>query len=55
MKEQERLLEAAEIEERNAILFEPDTEFDERYAAVLTDMLAGRHASQVAPEGLDLI
>ena len=54
MKEQEKLMQANEAEARAALLFDPNTDFPERYEAVMTDILAGRHASQTEPEGIDL-
>ena len=37
--------------ERADMLFDPTTEFDERFTAVLTDMLAGKHVNQLGPDG----
>ena len=42
--------EAEEIDLRAALLLDPDTGFGERYDAVMTDILAGRHISQTEPE-----
>ena len=53
VKEQERL-EAEELDGRDDLILNPDTEFDERFQAVMVDMLAGRHASQIQPNGAKL-
>ena len=54
LKEQEKMMDEAAADERNAMLFDPDTEYKERFEAVMTDILNGKHPSQVHPEGLDL-
>lgn len=46
MKEQEKLIEAQELEARANLLFEPSTEFADRFEAVMEDLLSGRHPSQ---------
>ena len=46
MKEQQKLLDEVELDGRADLIFAPDTEFGERFATVMEDMLAGRHASQ---------
>ena len=51
VKEQEKIEAAEDMSGREALLLSPDTMFDERFQAVMTDILAGRHASQVHPEG----
>ena len=38
-----------EIDSRADLLLNPDTGFAERFDAVMTDMLAGRHISQTEP------
>lgn len=47
LKEQERIDATAELTAREDLMLNPDTGFGERFEAVMTDMLAGRHASQV--------
>ena len=54
MKEQEKMDEAEGIVGRDDLILNPETMFDERFAAVMTDMLNGKHTSQIKPEGLDL-
>ena len=50
VKEQEKL-EASEIMSgREELLLDPNTMFDERFQAVMVDMLKGNHSSQIAPE-----
>lgn len=50
LKEQTRLDETAAIDARAALLMNPDTGFAERFEAVMTDILAGKHISQTEPE-----
>jgi hypothetical protein len=50
LKEQERLDDSEEIDARADLLLDPTTSFPERFEAVMTDMLAGRHISQTEPE-----
>jgi hypothetical protein len=47
LKEQERIDASSELNAREDLMLNPDTGFGERFEAVMTDMLAGRHASQV--------
>ena len=47
MKEQEKLDEMEELSSREELLLDPSTHFDERFEAVMVDMLQGRHASQI--------
>jgi hypothetical protein len=47
LKEQERIDATTELNAREDLMLNPDTGFGERFEAVMTDMLAGRHASQV--------
>jgi len=47
LKEQERIDASTELNAREDLMLNPDTGFGERFEAVMTDMLAGRHASQV--------
>ena len=54
LKEQQKIMDEEAVNQRNALLFNPDTEYTERFEAVMTDFLAGRNASQLHPEGLDL-
>ena len=46
LKQEEKELEAAGLAERNDIMLNPDAMFDEKFAAVMVDMLEGRHISQ---------
>ena len=50
LKEQARIDESAVIDERAELILNPDTGFAERFDAVMTDMLAGRHISQTEPK-----
>lgn len=43
---QEKLINQEELDERANLIFQPDSEFSERFEAVVEDMLAGRHSSQ---------
>ena len=54
IKEQQRMLDEGEVDARAALLFDPNTHYDERFEAVITDLLAGRHGSQLNPDGQDL-
>ena len=49
LKEQEKIDQSEEIDARAALLLDPTTDFTERFEAVLTDMLAGRHSTQIEP------
>jgi hypothetical protein len=49
LKEQARLDQTEEIDSRAELILNPDTGFAERFDAVMTDMLAGRHISQTEP------
>ena len=46
MREQEKLLKEMEMQERGDLIFEPETDFSDRWEAVVEDMLFGRHPSQ---------
>jgi hypothetical protein len=46
MKEQEKLFEQEELDERANLIFDPDSHFSNKFEAVIEDMLAGRHPSQ---------
>ena len=50
MKEQEKICQGDEIDARNALVLDPDTNFGERFEAVMTDLLAGRHHTQTDTE-----
>ena len=47
MKEQEKIDATAELNAREELFLNPDSGFGDRFEAVMTDMLAGRHASQI--------
>ena len=49
VKEQEKLTQAEGLTGREDLILNPNTMFDERFEAVMVDMLAGRHASQIKP------
>ena len=46
LKEQEKIDATEELNAREDLMLNPDTEFGDRFEAVMTDMLAGRHPSQ---------
>ena len=46
MKEQEKMIEQQELDERANLIFNTDTDFSDKFEAVISDMLAGRHPSQ---------
>ena len=50
LKEQAKIDESDLIDGRADLILNPDTGFAERFDAVMTDMLAGRHISQTEPE-----
>ena len=50
MKEAEVLDQSAEIDARTNLLIDPDTSFGERFEAVITDMLNGKHITQTNPD-----
>ena len=50
LKEEQKRDQAAEIDSRADLLLDPTTNFAERFEAVLTDMVAGRHISQIEPD-----
>jgi len=50
LKEQEKLDQSEEIDARAALILDPDTGFGEKFEAVMTDLLAGRHSTQIEPE-----
>jgi len=41
---------AAEIDARAELLLNPDTEYGDKYEAVMTDLLEGRHVVQLKAE-----
>ena len=49
LKEQARMDESEQIDARADLLLNPNARFDERFEAVMTDMLAGNHISQTEP------
>ena len=49
LKEQARMDESEEIDARADLLLNPNTGFADRFDAVMTDMLAGRHITQTEP------
>ena len=53
LKEQEKLFQQEELDERANLIFAPNSEFSERFEAVVEDMLAGRHSSQANIIGPD--
>ena len=50
LKEQEKIDHAAMIDERNAMLVDPNTDYGDKFEAVMVDLLSGRHTSQVEPQ-----
>jgi hypothetical protein len=50
LKREAKELEAELIDERAALLFDPNTDYNDRFEAVMTDILNGRHVNQLAPE-----
>jgi len=54
MKEQQKIDQAADIDERASLMLNPDTGFAEKFEAVMTDLLSGTHITQtdVDSEGL---
>jgi hypothetical protein len=50
VKEQEKIVKAEGIQEREHLTLNPNSMFDERFEAVMVDMLAGRHISQTKPQ-----
>lgn len=54
LKEQAKLDQSAEIDERAALLLNPDTGFGDRFEAVINDMLNNNHVSQLNPEDTGL-
>ena len=50
LKEQEKLQLAEEASLRAELMFDPSTDFGDRFSAVMNDLLAGRHPDQVEPD-----
>ena len=50
LKQQAKELEQEIVDDRAALLFDPNTEYNDRFEAVMTDILAGRHVNQLQPE-----
>jgi hypothetical protein len=50
LKQEARALEQELIDERADLLFDPDTSYGDRFEAVMTDILAGRHVNQLTPD-----
>lgn len=49
IKEEQKKDDTAEIEARSALLLDPNTRYEDRFEAVMTDILAGKHISQTEP------
>ena len=49
VKEQEKLAALESMDGREELVLDPNTMFDERFAAVMVDMLNGNHTSQISP------
>ena len=49
IKEEQKKDDTAEIEARSAMLLDPKTKYADRFEAVMTDILAGKHISQTEP------
>lgn len=54
LKEQEKLMESAELAEREALILDPNTVYGDKFEAVMLDMLAGRHITQTSAENSGL-
>ena len=50
MKEQAKIDESLAIDAQRRLLLNPDTDFGERFEAVMTDSLKGRHTAKISPE-----
>ena len=50
LKEEAKQDESGLIDERAALLMDPTSGFPERFEALMTDMIAGRHVSQIEPD-----
>tara|TARA_R100001443_G_scaffold115148_1_gene132258 strand:+ start:852 stop:1493 length:642 start_codon:yes stop_codon:yes gene_type:complete len=49
LKAQEKMDQSAEIDARAALTLDPDIGFGDKFEAVMTDLLAGRHPTQIKP------
>ena len=49
VKEEEKQMKAEGLDPRDELVLDPNTMFDERFQAVMVDMLEGKHASQIKP------
>ena len=47
---QEMLDQSNEIDDRADLILNPNTEFGDRFEAVMTDLLQGKHITQTEPE-----
>ena len=55
LKEQQKQIDEEIALQRAEMLFNPDTEFTDRFEAVMVDLLNGKHIGQIDPEDSDLI
>ena len=55
LKEQQKQIDEEIALQRAEMLFNPDTEFTDRFEAVMVDLLNGKHVGQIDPEDSDLI
>ena len=55
LKQQQKEIDEALVQERAEMLFNPDTAYDERFEAVMVDLLNGKHIGQITPEDSDLL
>ena len=53
LKEQEKIMSQEQFDERAGLIFDPGTDFGDRFGAVMEDLLNGRHVSQ--SEASDII
>ena len=49
IKAQEKLDKNEELASREDLILNPDTEFDQRFEAVMLDLLDGKHSTQIKP------
>ena len=49
LKEEAKALEEIDLSEQENILLNPDTDFADKFSAVITDMLEGKHITQAGP------
>ena len=50
MEEQEKNIDVELSQQRAHLLFDADVGYEDRFAAVITDMMSGRHTSQLKPD-----